>query len=140
MLLLSLSSEEIAHALDFTWAIKWKGSDIRARLCVRGFNQIVKDLDHTFASTPVLLILKLLIVLALSMSWCIFTFDITTAFLHASLDPNDDLIYVWPPVEYFPFREVIWKLKRAVYGLRAAPREWEDHFAEQLQAMGFKRA
>ena len=135
----TLSSEEVAHTLDFAWAIKWEGSDIRARLCVRGFNQIVKDLDHTFASTPVLLILKLLIVLALSMSWCIFTFDITTAFLHASLDPTDDPIYVWPPVEYFPFREVIWKLKRAVYGLRTAPREWQDHFAEQLQAMGFKR-
>ena len=68
----------------------------------RGFNQIIKDLDSTFASTLVLIMLKLLVVLSLSIGWSIFTYDITTAFLHALLDPNDDPIFVWPPVEYFP--------------------------------------
>ena len=130
---------ELSSVLDFTWALRWKGSEVRARLCVRGFNQIIKDLDSTFASTPVLIILKLLIVLALAFNWSIYTFDVTTAFLHAFLDPNDDPIYVWPPSEYFPFKNVVWRLKRAVYGLRTAPREWQDHFAKEIQSLGFKR-
>ena len=101
----SLSESELSSVLDFTWALRWKGSEVRARLCVRGFNQIIKDLDSTFASTPVLIILKLLIVLALAFNWSIFTYDVTTAFLHALLNPEDDPIYVWPPTEYFPFKK-----------------------------------
>ena len=50
--------------------------------------------------------LKRLHVFALSMQWRIFTFDITTAFLHAILNPDDDPIFVWPPAEYLPEQNV----------------------------------
>ena len=80
-------------AMTFLWVLKWKGSSVKARLCVRGFKQIIQDIDDTFASTPVIVILKLLLMFALSFNWSIECFDITTAFLHAVLDPSD-LIYV----------------------------------------------
>ena len=89
-----VSSESIDSAMDFTWVHRWKGSDIRSRLCVRGFKQNVTDLDDTFASTPTLIILKVLLVLALALGWSIFTYDVTTAFLHAYLDPEDEPICV----------------------------------------------
>ena len=135
----SLSPEERAGALDFTWVHRWKGSEIRSRLCVRGFKQFIADIDDVYASTPVLLILKVLLVHALSVGWSIFTYDVTTAFLHANLDPSAPPIYVWAPAEFFPSGTTMWKLKRAVYGLRTAPKEWQDHFSEEPQSMGFRR-
>ena len=48
--------------------------------------------------------LKLALVFALSMQWRIFTFDITTALLHAILNPDDDPIFVLSPEEYFDTR------------------------------------
>ena len=98
----ALSAEELEGAMDFTWAHRWKGSQIRSRLCVRGFKQSIADIDDAYASTPVLLIVKTLLVHALAMNWSIFTYDITTAFLHASLDQESDPIYVWAPSEYWP--------------------------------------
>ena len=90
-------------------------------------------------STPVLVSLKPLLVFALSKQRSILSCDITTAFLHAILSPDDDPILVWPAEEYFPNRTLVWELKRAVYGLRIAPREWQNLFAEELQKLGFIR-
>ena len=98
--------------MDLTWVLKWKGSSVRARLCVRGFNQVIKDLDDTFVSTPAILVLKLLILFALAFSWSIEGFDITKAFLRAMLDPADE-IFLRPPPEYYLNNNILWKLKRA---------------------------
>ena len=119
--------------MDFTWIHTWKGHASKSRLCVRGFKQNIEDMDDTYASTPVLCILKVLIVHALSRQWGIFTYDVTTAFLHAQLNPEATPIYVWAPIEFYPDGQTIGKLKRAVYGLRTAPREWQDHFAKELK-------
>ena len=80
----------------------------------------MKDSDDTSDSTPVLMAFKILLVYALSVQWSISTYDITTAFLHATHDPHAERLYVWPPEEYFPLKTVMWKLRRAIYGLRAA--------------------
>lgn len=69
----------------------------------------------------------------------IFCFDITTAFLHAYLDPEEPPIFEWPPGEFLPGKRILWKLRRAVYGLRSAPRDWQDHFASEMQQNGIRR-
>ena len=61
----------------------------------------------------------------------IFTFDITTACLLAILNQDDDPISVWPPEEYLQRKNLVWLLKRAVYGLNIC--------AEELQKFGFRR-
>ena len=68
-----------------------------------------------------------------------FTFGITAALLHAILNPDDDPISALLPEEYFPLKKLVWRLTRAVYGFRAAPREWQKFFAEELQKLGFRR-
>ena len=73
------------------------------------------------------------------MQWLIFTFDITATFLHAIINPGDDPIFVWPPEESSPLNKLLWRLKRALYGLRTAPRAWQKCFAEELQKLGFRR-
>ena len=56
-----LTGEEASSAWGFTRAARWKGSDARARLCVRGLKQPVKNSGSTFASKPRFAMLKLLI-------------------------------------------------------------------------------
>ena len=52
--------------------------------------------------------------------------DVCTAFLHALIDTT---LFVIPPKEYYPRGGVLWKLKKAMYGLKSAPKDWQDHFA-----------
>ena len=48
-------------------------------------------------------------------------------------------LYVVPPQEFYDQGSVLWKLKKALYGLRTAPRAWQDHLAELLYTHNFKR-
>ena len=48
-------------------------------------------------------------------------------------------LYVVPPQEFYNQGSVLWKLKKALYGLRTAPRAWQDHLAELLHTHHFKR-
>ena len=58
------------------------------------------------------------------------------AFLHATVTGE---LYVVPPQEFYDQGSVPWKLKKALYGLRAAPRAWQDHLAELVHTHNFKR-
>ena len=48
-------------------------------------------------------------------------------------------MFVQPPPEYFSDLDVIWKLKKAFYGLKSSPRHWQDHFADVLHRLGAVR-
>ena len=52
------TEDQHANMLEFTWVGRWKSMDIRSRMCVKGFKHWTKDLDDTFYTTPVLMILK----------------------------------------------------------------------------------
>ena len=77
--------------------------------------------------------LKILLVFQLGMQWSNCAYDITTAFQYAIRKSDDEPILVWPPEENFPLKTLVWRLKNAVDGLRAAPREWQHIFAEKLK-------
>eukprot|EP00438_Fugacium_kawagutii_P005573 Skav228719 [mRNA] locus=scaffold1830:163434:164903:- [translate_table: standard] len=133
-----LSEEQLASAISTRWVkVRKHDGSVRCRLVVRGYDQVVEDLDDTFASTPSLTTLKLLLTLAVAFGWKITTLDISTAFLHALVTGED--IFVIPPLEFYPQGGVLWKLRRALYGLRNAPRLWQDHFASVMQSNNFVR-
>lgn len=127
----SLSDSELWHAISSRW-VKTRKPDgtVRCRLVVRGFDQVVEDPDQTFASTPSLTTLKLLLTLSVAFGWDVSTGDISTAFLHALITRED--IFVIPPAEYYPDQNAVWKLKRALYGLKNFPRLWQDPILHQL--------
>ena len=72
--------------------------------------------------------------------WTIQAGDVSTAFLHAPA--ATDNLYMWPPPELYPSGHnttTVWKLNKAIYGLRSSPKSWQDHFAQVLQQLGLTR-
>ena len=70
------------------------------RLVVQGCYQdsAKLDADSLFASTPSLVTMRLLLVLALARNWCINLADISTAFFHAAIGADEE-VFVIPPKE-----------------------------------------
>ena len=62
--------------------------------------------------------------------------DVPTAFLHATLTGK---VFVTPPAEYYPQGGVLWRLKRALYGLKDSPKAWQQHLAHVMAEAGFER-
>ena len=134
------TDEQVSEALDCRWVKVWKSeTDLRCRVVVRGcFHNVEKtEEDNLFASTPSLVTMRLLLCMALARNWGITLGDVSTAFLHAAMSGE---VFVWPPKEVYPNGDCLWKLKKAMYGLRQAPKLWQEHFAEVMTSrMGFRR-
>ena len=131
-----VSQEVIDSAIKTRFHTKDKVSEVRARLIVQDYWREVDDRYDIYVSTPLLTMAKIMLLVALQFGFGIVLGDISTAFLHANMDYD---FYVWPPKECHTGRDVLWKLKKALYGLKEAPRAWQEHFAEVLQIWGGKR-
>ena len=84
--------------------------------------------------------------LALRMSrpnWIAPLGDVSTAFLHAPVPQDHDgkqrYVYLWPSKELCPLQNKLWRLKKAMCGLRSSPKAWQDYLAEVLQKLSFVR-
>ena len=60
--------------------------------------------------------------------------DISTALLHAELPP-DQKVYVRAPKEA---GGGVWRMHKALYGLRASPKAWQLHLRELLLQQNFR--
>ena len=97
----------------------------KGRVVVCGNFQQVQPGEVTCANTPSFPLLRTLISLAVS-----------TAFLYAQL-PEDHDVYCRPPNAFIRLGlakpGVVWKLNKALYGLRTSPKAWEEERDEKLQ-------
>ena len=69
------------------------------------------------------------------MEWKINSLDISSAFLQGNQLKRT--VYVRPSTEICKEGN-IWQLKRFLYGLSDAPREWYDHVCEEMKKLGGK--
>ena len=132
-----LTPEELKNCIPTRWVHKPKGLAIKSRIVVKGYKEIVDDKDDTYASTPSVITLRLLLVLALAKNWYVLGADVSTAFLHATW--TKATTYVWPPEEFYPGGGVAWRLKKALYGLKSSPKLWQTHFATTMAKFDFVR-
>ena len=63
----SLPPDVLRTAIATRWVHRWKGDTVRSRLVCRGFNEPVADEGQAYASTPLLVMVKLLTLLSLSL-------------------------------------------------------------------------
>ena len=117
----------------------------KARTVICGNFQDVHPDEFTASKTPSYLALRMALSVASHMGWPVECWDVSTAFLYARLfgDRDTDLggneIYMRPPkilVETNVVAEgVVWKIKKALYGLRTSPIAWETERDNTLKSL-----
>ncbi|CAI5965085.1 unnamed protein product [Closterium sp. NIES-65] len=109
----------------------------KARYVARGFSQREGvDFFQTFSPTLKMTTLRVLLHVAAQRDYELHSLDFSTAFLQGSL--HEEIWLRRPPgfTGSFP-PGTQWSLRRPVYGLRQAPREWHDTLRTTLAALGF---
>ncbi|CAI7871653.1 unnamed protein product, partial [Closterium sp. NIES-54] len=109
----------------------------KARYVARGFSQRQGvDYFQTFSPTPKMTTLRVLLHVAAQHDYELHSLDFSTAFVQGSL--HEEIWLRRPPgfTGSFP-TGTHWSLRRPVYGLRQAPREWHDTLRTTLAALGF---
>ncbi|CAI7896218.1 unnamed protein product [Closterium sp. NIES-53] len=109
----------------------------KARYVARGFSQRQGvDYVQTFSPTPKMTTLRVLLHVAAQRDYELHSLDFSTAFLQGS--QHEEIWLRRPPGFTRSFSpSTQWSLRRPVYGLRQAPREWHDTLRTTLAALGF---
>ncbi|CAI7813708.1 unnamed protein product [Closterium sp. NIES-53] len=109
----------------------------KARYVARGFTQRQGvDFFQTFSPTTKMTTLWVLLHIAAQRDYELHSLDFSTAFLEGSLHEE---IWLRRPAGFtgsFP-ASTQWSLRRPIYGLRQAPREWRDTLRMTVAALGF---
>ncbi|CAI7782694.1 unnamed protein product [Closterium sp. NIES-53] len=109
----------------------------KARYVGRGFSQRHRfDFFQTFSPTPKMTTLWVLLHVATQRDYELHPLDFSTTFLQGSL--HEEIWLRRPPgfTGSFP-AGTQWSLRRLVYGLRQAPREWHDTLRMTIATLGF---
>ena len=106
----------------------------KARIVVQGCYQ-VKGVDDDESYSPVMSTssLRTIIAIATTRRWKIHQMDVKTAYLNAPLTGE---VYVRPPMDV-RCEDKIWKIKKAMYGLPQAGRDWFNTFTSFLKHLDF---
>ena len=104
---------------------------VKARLVARGFEEeFEKRKDSPTISREGL---RMVFIVAATMNWHLSSLDISSAFLQGNVLTRT--VFVRPPKD-IARKGFLWKLKRCLYGLCDAPREWYQRVSQVLIKLG----
>ncbi|GJS77266.1 retrovirus-related pol polyprotein from transposon TNT 1-94 [Tanacetum coccineum] len=98
----------------------------KARLVAQGYNQQEGiDYDETYAPVARLESIRILLAYACALDHKLFQMDVKSAFLN---DFINEEVYVAQPLGFIDFTKpnYVFRLKKALYGLKEAPKAWYD--------------
>ena len=134
-----------AKPIGLKWIFKIKrnadGSinKYKSRLVAKGYIQRHGiDFEEVFAPVARIETVRFIIALAASRGWEIHHLDVKTAFLNGDLK---EVVFVSQP-EGFEVKgqeHKVYKLHKALYGLRQAPRAWNEKLNKVLENLNFNR-
>lgn len=107
----------------------------KARLVAKGFNQKYGvDYEEIFSPMVKMATIRCILAVAASSSWVVHQLDVNNAFLHGDL--SEEVYMKVPEGVPNPFNKVC-KLKKLIYGLKQASREWHFKLTHILILEGF---
>ncbi|GJV36459.1 retrovirus-related pol polyprotein from transposon TNT 1-94 [Tanacetum coccineum] len=98
----------------------------KARLVAQGYNQQEGiDYDETYAPVARLESIRILLAYACALDFKLFQMDIKSVFLNSFINEE---VYVAQPSRFIDFEKPdhVYKLKKALYGFKQAPKAWYD--------------
>ena len=128
--------DEDQKVISTTWVLTMKGDEIRARLVARGFEE--EDNIEKASPTMTKATIRCLLTIAAMYGWLIQTTDIKSAFLQGS--EMTRTVHITPPKEAQVPKGQIWRLKKCLYGLKDASRQWYLRVKENLIFFGCKQS
>ncbi|KAI3435142.1 RRM domain-containing protein [Psidium guajava] len=111
----------------------------KARLVAKGFVQRPGiDFDEVFTPVAKLDTVRLILAIAANRCWEVHHLDVKSAFLHGELEEE---VYVKQPEGFVVEgkEHCVYKLSKALYGLRQAPRAWNTRLDKSLKRLGFTK-
>ncbi|GJW21961.1 retrotransposon protein, putative, ty1-copia subclass [Tanacetum coccineum] len=111
----------------------------KARLVAKGYTQTPGiDYEETFSPVADIRAIRILIAIAAYYDYEIWQMDVKTAFLNGYLNEE---VYMEQPKGFvnpkYPNR--VCKLKRSIYGLKQASRQWNKRFDDEIKKFGFSQ-
>ena len=131
---------EKCKTIGIKWIYKIKRDNFGEIVRYKGFRQ-VRGVDFEEVLSPVTRAesIRIIVAMAAQFKWKLHHLDVKSAFLNGYIEED---IYVDQP-EGFIKREkenYVLKLRKALYGLRQAPRAWNNKLDDTLKSMGFIRS
>ncbi|GKE03752.1 ribonuclease H-like domain, reverse transcriptase, RNA-dependent DNA polymerase [Tanacetum coccineum] len=132
-------------AIGLKWVFKTKkdanGNIIKhkARLVAKGYIQEHGiDFKEVFAPVARMETIRLLLAIAANNKWEVHHLDVKSAFLHGDLKEE---VYVTQPEGFITRQDQgkVYRLIKALYGLRQAPRAWNIKLDNTLKSLDFKK-
>ena len=146
-----VQKESWMKVIGTRWVLKPKPDEktgemmCRARLVAQDFANSKDFHSEFFASTPSTTTLRLQILqcsgnlqLFPEKKFCLEIWDVSVAFLHA--DAEDEEYYVQAPPEMSLPEGQVLKCLKSLYGLRKAPRLWEEKATKDLEEAGLTQS
>ena len=146
--LANLKKNEVFDEIPFSnqrtissrWVFTEKNNDgkrtVKARLVARGFEENSEGY-RTDSPTCSKHALRTVMMTASTNRWKINSIDVASAFLQGNRINRE--VYLRPPSDVCS-KEHVWRLKRCIYGLNDAPREWYNKVTEELILLGAVRS
>lgn len=111
----------------------------KARIVAKGYVQKQGvDFEEIFAPVTRLETVRMLLALAANRGWEVHHLDVKTAFLNGEIMEE---VYVAQPEGFIQKgrEHLVYRLVKALYGLRQAPRAWYAKLSKCLEELGFER-
>ena len=111
----------------------------KAHLVCKGYAQIEEiDFDETFAPVARLESIRMFLALAVYKGFKIYQMDVKSAFLNGNLEEE---VFIEQPNGFILSDDpnMVCKLRKALYGLKHAPRAWYSRLDTYLHQIGFRR-
>ena len=122
--------------ISTTWVLTDKDGKKKARLCIRGFEE--SEALERDSPTVAKRTMRSMIAIAVSKGWKLKASDVKSAFLQGNDIQRD--VFIKPPVEAKRREGKVWRLKKTLYGLVDAAKQFYNSVSEELINLGMKKS